>query len=184
MTTSGTPNNNKSVQKGAGVIIANAGEYASPVQYNHSYKTRTKRLEAVGVGTQESIIARSTYLLKESDNIVTKFLTATETTTANGVFFIATEDFKITEVSLRFSTTSTSGTATLYKANNGTALSSGTAITNSIPISGTANTNVSGTFVANTTNITKGQSLGIVFAGTVTNIVGLVISINITKLVP
>lgn len=184
MTTSGTPNNNTSVQKAANITVANAGEYASPVQYNHAYKTRTKKLETVGVGTAESITARSTYQLTNVDTVVARFLTATEATTANGVFFIAKEDCKIAEVSLRFSTTSTSGTATLYKASSGTALGSGTAITNAVSIAGTANENVDGSLIANTISVAKGQALGIVFAGTVTNLVGLIVSVKITRLVP
>ena len=181
MATSGTPNNNKSTQKRYDIGSANSIEYRTVVPNNHSYKTRTKKLEVVSVGTAESITARTTNEMTERDTIYAQYPTAGDAITANGIFFMAKENCRIREISLRFTTASTSGTATLYKAASGTAISAGTAITTAMSLSGTADTNVDGTFVANTAFIKKGEVLGFVFAGTMTSLTGLVVSVLITR---
>ncbi len=181
MATSGTPNNNKSTQKRFDIGSANSIEYITVVPNNHAYKTRTKKLEVVSVGTAESITARTTNEMTERDTIYARYATATDAITANGVFFMAKENCRIREVSLRHSGTSTSGTATLYKAASGTAIGAGTAMTAATDLSRAVDINRDIALIANTTFLRKGEVLGFVFAGTMTSLTGLVVSVLITR---
>lgn len=181
MATSGKPNNNKSIQKRYDIGSANSIEYRTVVPNNHAYKTRTKRLEVVSVGTAESITNRTTNEMTERDTIYAQYPTAGDAINANGIFFMAKENCRIREISLRFNTASTNGLAILYKAPSGSAIVAGTAITDAMSLAGTANTNVNGTFIANTTFIKKGEVLGFVFDRTMTGLTGLVVSILITR---
>lgn len=182
MATSGTPNNNKSTQKRFDIGSANSIEYRTVVPNNHSYKTRTKKLEVVSVGTAESITARTTDETTQRDTIYARYATAGDAITANGVFFMAKENCRIREVSLRHSGTSTSGTATLYKAASGTAINAGTAMqTVATDLSRAVDINRDITLIANTTFLRKGEVLGFVFGGTMTGLTGLVVSVLITR---
>ena len=181
MATSGTPNNNKSTQKRYDIGSANSIEYKTIIPNNHAYKTRTKRLEVVSVGTAESITARTTSEMTERDTIYAQYPTAGDAITANGVFFMAKENCRIREVSFRHSGNSTSGTATLYKAINGTAISGGTAMSNAADLTRNNDINRDITLLANTAFLKKGEVLGFVFAGTMTGLTGLVVSVLITR---
>lgn len=84
--------------------------------------------------------------------------------------------YQVIGVSAVFSTASTSGTLQLEKATGTQAPGAGTALlTGTMSLSGTANTVVNGTVVANPNTLTlnPGDRLNVIIAGTVTNIVDL-----------
>lgn len=89
-------------------------------------------------------------------------------------------------VSVRFSTASTSGTLQIEKTPSATAVGSGTNIlSGTVSLAGTANTVVFGypsASVAAATNlISNGDSFSAIFAGTVTNLVGMTITLYIAR---
>ena len=113
------------------------------------------------------------------DFIVTKNIpNATDAT--NQVLLIAPFELDVVSIQARHKTASTSGTADLVKASSGTALSAGTTLLSAtMSNSGTADTNVDGSLLTTIggKRVTKGQALGLVFAGTLTNLVDLDITV-------
>lgn len=98
--------------------------------------------------------------------------TATDATRA---IFICTRAMRLKAASSVFTTASSSGTWTVEKLTGTTAPGSGTALlTGAINLSGTANTVANGTLIATVASLTfaAGDRLGIVIAGTMTNLVG------------
>lgn len=107
------------------------------------------------------------------------------TDATNQVALIAPYDLKIVSVQARHRTASTSGTMDVVKAASGTALSAGTTLlTATMSNAGTADTNVSGSLVTtiNGLNVSKGSAIGLVFAGTLTNLVDLDITILVRQI--
>lgn len=97
--------------------------------------------------------------------------------------FIATRPMRIKAVSSEFTTASSSGTWTVEKTPSGTAPGSGTVLLSAvIALSGTANTPANGTVLSTIATITlaAGDSISIVVAGTMTNLVGGVGTIMMT----
>lgn len=91
-------------------------------------------------------------------------------TAANyGIFFIAIKPCEVLLVKQIHGTASTSGTVTVEKLTGTTAKGSGTAITNAMSTSGTANTVATATLVAGTTQLAIGDRLAIKNGGTLTN---------------
>jgi hypothetical protein len=89
-------------------------------------------------------------------------------------------------VAVRFSTTSTSGTLQIEKTPSATAVGSGTNIlSGTVSLSGTANTVVFGypsSSVAAATNLlSNGDSFSAIFAGTLTGLVGMTITLYIAR---
>lgn len=106
------------------------------------------------------------------------------TDATNQIPFIAPYDVKVVSVRTRHRVASTSGTMDVVKAADGTAVSGGTSVlTTPMLNSGTANTNVLGSLLTTIggTTIPKGSSLGLVFAGTLTNLVDLDVIIHLRQ---
>jgi hypothetical protein len=94
--------------------------------------------------------------------------------------------YKLLGVSLRYSTASTSGTLQIEKTPSATAVGSGTnQLAATVSLSSTANTVNSGFPATNVASanqlIGPGDSLSAIFAGTVTNLVGLTITLYIAR---
>ncbi len=107
---------------------------------------------------------------------------ASGATAANyGIFFIADRACEVTSVKLRYTTASTSGTVQIEKLNGTDALDAGDLIlTGTISTSATANTTYSGTLVGTTAKaLSAGDALALVDAGTLTNLVGLCVSVTV-----
>jgi hypothetical protein len=103
------------------------------------------------------------------------------TDATNQVILIAPWDLKVVSIQARHRVASTSGTLDLVKAASGTALSGGTSLlTATMSNAGAADTNVTGS-LKNTTPtdlvVPKGSALGFVFAGTLTNLLDLDITV-------
>lgn len=100
--------------------------------------------------------------------------------------FIADTDFELLSVQYQFVTASTSGTLTLRSCSSGTAVGSGTAMlasTLDLSAAKTANTPYTGTLAVGQAarKIPKGYALGLDFGGTVTNLVGLCVTIVLQR---
>lgn len=89
--------------------------------------------------------------------------------------FVCTRAMRLKAASSVFSTASTSGTWTVEKLTGTTAAGSGTALlSGAVALSGSANTVANGTLIATVASLTfaAGDRVGIVIAGTMTNLVG------------
>ena len=103
-------------------------------------------------------------------------------TTVTQVFFIATMACFVTALAYRIRVASTSGTATFYKVPSGTAVGSGTAISGSTDLGSTPaadtvfNIPLLQAAVGNGPGVrlNPGDSIGVVFGGTMTSGVGFV----------
>ena len=101
-------------------------------------------------------------------------------TTVSQHIFIATIPCILTSISYRIRVGSSSGTATVVKCASGTAPASGTAITAALDISTTptADTTLTAALIAGNNNanvmLNAGDSIAVVFAGSMTSGVGLV----------
>lgn len=93
--------------------------------------------------------------------------------------------YKFAGISATFTTTSTSGTVQVFHDTGVTAPGSGTALCNTVSLAGTANTVVSGlplaTVSAANQLLSAGDRLTLTFAGTLTNLVNLSITIFVTR---
>lgn len=93
--------------------------------------------------------------------------------------------YQLVGVSATFQTASTSGTLQVQKCPVGTAAGSGTALlTGTMSLAGTAGTTVNGTLISTTSSLSFAPTdrLALDFGGTVTNLVGLYITIRMKKL--
>ena len=184
-----TLNNNKSIFKGSGrdVGINNGIEHVSVfnTQLSNPFTTfRGPKQLKLSAGTTESFTPRAKQIDDDYETFVVKFPLATDAVAANGAIFIAEHDYVIDSVKARWGVASDSLTATLYKANSGTALIDGTPISSPIDTATTANTNNSATLVSESARgIKENQAVGIVFSGAATNLVGLVISIKARRVI-
>jgi hypothetical protein len=184
-----TLNNNKSIFKGSGrdVGVNNGIENQSVfnTQPRNQFTTfRGPKQLKLSAGTTESFTPRAKQIDDDYETFVVKFPLAADAVAGNGAIFIAEHDYVIDAVKARWGVASDSLTATLYKTNSGTALGSGEAISSAIDTSTTANTNNSATLGSESARgIKEGQAVGIVFSGTATNLVGLVISIKARRVI-
>lgn len=99
--------------------------------------------------------------------------------------YIAPFPIEVVGVQCIFATASTSGTVTVEKDTGTTAPGSGTAVlTGTMSLAGTANTTVTGTLVSapGTLQFAKGDKVAVVFGGTLTNLVGLCVSVLLKRI--
>lgn len=100
--------------------------------------------------------------------------------------FVAAYPVQVIGFLVRFGTAGGAAAAvTLEKDPSGTAIGSGTVLlTAPVALTGTANTNTAGTLIASSTSLSlaKGDSLALVFSGTVTGLVGLNVQVVIQKI--
>src|SRR3989304_7194667 len=99
------------------------------------------------------------------------------TDATNQVVFIAPFDCELVRVESRHRVASTSGTMDVVVAANGIAVASGTSLlTGTIDLAATADTKIRGT-VAGANGIPTGQVIGLLFGGTLTNLLDLDVTI-------
>jgi hypothetical protein len=108
------------------------------------------------------------------------------TDATNQIVITAPYDLKVVSIQARHRTASSAGTMDLVIAANGVAISAGvSALTAVMSSAGTANTNVNGTLKTAgpvDTVVPKGSSLGLLFAGTLTNLVDLDVTLVLRQL--
>lgn len=95
--------------------------------------------------------------------------------------------YSLVEVSVRFSTASTSGTLQIEKTPSGTAVGSGTnLLTSTVSLAGTTNTVVYGfpsaTVASASTILSGGDSFSAIFAGTLTSLAGMNITLSFARI--
>jgi hypothetical protein len=115
--------------------------------------------------------------------VITVPLTATD---ATRTIFIANRAMRLKAVSRIFSTASTSGAVTVSKDTGTTAPGGGTALlTGTLALSGTANTVVNGTLISTTATLqlAAGDRIAIVISGTMTNLVGGILTLSLERAV-
>jgi hypothetical protein len=119
------------------------------------------------------------------EDFVLEFHVPNATDATNQLALIAPYDLKVVQVRARHRVASTSGTMDLKKAASGVALSAGASVLNAtMSNAGAADTNVVGslkTTIGDTT-VPEGSALGFVFAGTLTNLVDLDITLVLRQL--
>ena len=190
-----SPNNNKSVLKHGGRVgdplVSNPVEQIGIFQTQPSKAFTTfrgpKKLQVASVvGASDVIAARLTMIDDNYEIFHHKFNAESECKTANGGLFIAEHDYWIDSIKFRQNTINASAlTATLYKANSGTAFSAGTAITATMDLAAAANTVATGAIISETAKyVSKGQSLGLVFGGTADQASGVIFSIKARRVIP
>lgn len=116
-------------------------------------------------------------------SILTNVQVTPTATDATRHVFICNRAMRLKAGSSVFTTASTSGTWTVEKLTGTTAAGSGTALlTGTVALSGTANTVANGTLISTVASLTfaAGDRVGIVFAGTMTNLVGGLITLSMT----
>lgn len=107
------------------------------------------------------------------------------TNATNQILIIAPFDLKLVSIQARHRTASTSGTLNLVKAASGVAISAGTALLSStMSNAGAADTNVDGALKTGIgdLNVPKGTALGLLFAGTLTNLVDLDVTVVLRQM--
>lgn len=118
-----------------------------------------------------------------TDSILTHTV-ANATDAANEVLLVAPYDLRVVSIRARHKVASTSGTMDLVKAVSGTALSAGTTLlTTPMLNSGAADTTVDGSLLTTigSRDVPKGSALGFVFAGTLTNLINLDITVVVRQ---
>ena len=99
------------------------------------------------------------------------------------IAFIAPCDCQLVRVEERHGTGSTSGTLDIERVPDGTAVGSGTSmLTATMSLSGTDDERVRGAIDVDEDKIAQGQAVGLVFAGTLTNLVNADITIILRQL--
>jgi len=102
------------------------------------------------------------------------------TDATNQVLLIAPFDMKVVSIKARHRVASTSGTLDLVRAASGVAVSAGTSLlTATMANGGTADTNVEGSLKTGIADlhVNKGEALGLLFAGTLTNLEDLDVTV-------
>lgn len=93
------------------------------------------------------------------------------------------ETWQVAGASVTFSTTSSSGTVTVSVDSGTNAPGAGTAqLTGTMSLAGTANTPVNGTVIASPTSITSGSRISYTTAGTLTGLVGCVLTVLLKRI--
>jgi hypothetical protein len=191
-----SPNNNKSVLKHSNRAgdpgISNGIEQIGIVPTQPSKALTTfkgpKKLQVSSTAGIGDIIATRPTMIDDNYEIFhSKFNSESECKTNNGGLFIAEHDYWIDSIKFRQNTINAGAlTAVLYKANSGTAFSSGgTAITASMDLAAAANTVTTGAILSDTARyIAKGQSVGLVFTGTATEASGVMFSVKARRVIP
>ena len=174
----------KTVMKGGGqdVAVGNPGMMNNiDVASNQSLASpkRGSDVIAASQGSDESFDARTELVTDDHD--IMNFQIASPGTT-DLVFFIADRELELKSVTARIVTKGGSGhTAQVFKADSGTAIAGGTAMTSTIAIGAAAsqNTNISGTLSETAANlkVTAGQAVGIDLAGTAGSAAGLTMTL-------
>lgn len=107
------------------------------------------------------------------------------TDATNQLLMIAPFDMRLVSVQSRHRVASTSGTMSVVKAASGVAVSAGVALLNAtMSLAGAADTNVDGspkTGIGDTI-IPKGSAIGLLFAGTLTNLLDLDVTVILRQL--
>lgn len=119
------------------------------------------------------------------EDLITEAHIPNATNATNQILIIAPFDLKLISVQTRHRTASTSGTMDVVKAASGTAISAGTSLlTATMSNAGAADTNVSGSLKTGIgdLHVPKGTALGLLFAGTLTNLVDLDVTVVLRQM--
>lgn len=190
-----SPTNNKSVLKHGGRVgdpsVSNPIEQIgiSQTQPSRAFTTfrGPKKLQVSSTAGLGDTIATRAMMIDDNYEIFhNKFNAETECKTGNGGLFIAEHDYWIDSIKFRQSSQNVGSlTATLYKANSGTAFTAGTAITSAMDLTGSAHTVATGVILSDTARyIAKGQTVGLAFTGTPDQASGVIFSIKARRVVP
>ena len=187
MSTSGSSSNNNSFVRGVGSLLSKGTKIlvSSVTPKNLALganQTRTPKLIRPTAGTTEVFSVRSTTM--EDDHEVYNFRFGVAGDCVDTCVFIARYEYVISSFTVRYAVASTSGTVTLDVVDSGEAPSAGTsALSTTVSLSSTADTNISGTLSTTQTDrlLSAGQSLALNFGGTMTSIIGLVVSVSLRR---
>ena len=194
MSTSGTQSTTYSFQKGGGAMAVSSAvtlgnnivsNEATPQNLSLGQSVpRIPKLVTPVTGTDEAFDPRPTMI--EDDNEVYTFFFPAAATCADGHLMVANYNYIVHEVKCKFATASTSGTVDIKICDDGEAISSGQSVLSStMSIAGTVDTNVTGTLSTDSSNriVNPGQSIAIDFAGTLTNIAGLTVTLVLRRII-
>lgn len=111
-------------------------------------------------------------------------ITGVVAASTSAYFAVAPVPLEVVDIRATWTTGSSSGTAKVVKGAAGTAVGSGTDMTATVTLAGTANTPVSAAPVATVANTrcAAGDQLGIVYGGTMTSLVGGVITVRFRQI--
>lgn len=107
------------------------------------------------------------------------------TDATNQLILTAPFDLQIVGIIARHRVASTSGTLDLKKAASATALSAGSSLLTAVmSLAGAADTNLAGSLITaiNGLIVPKGQSVGLVFGGTLTNLADLDVTVQLRQM--
>jgi len=190
MSIQGTQTSTYSFQKGGGlqVDLANTIKANTPVPQNLSLGQFVPRLPEIVspvTGTNEVFSARATQIENDAETYTYQFAAAGNCVDSH--VLVAKYNYIFDSATVKFVTASDSGTLNIRVCDDGEAVSAGTSVLNSaISLAGSANTNASGALTTTQANrfIKPGQSIAFDFGGTVTNIVGLTITMTLRRVIP
>ena len=181
--------NDKTVMKGGGqdVAVGNPGVMNNiDVATNPNLATPRRGNDIIDVtqGSDEQFDARSSLVGDDFD--ILSYHIKTPTATTHTVFFIADQEMTLKSADVRIGAKGGSGfTGQIMKADSGTAIESGTAMTAAIAIGSgaTDDTNVSGTLDSTDANlrVSAGQAVGIKFAGTHSSAADLTVTLKFKR---
>lgn len=135
----------------------------------------------IGVNSSNQVVTASGSVLPTAEHFSLNFQAATAVSQS---IYIAATTLQLANVYIVFGTASASGTITIEHLTGTTAPGSGTVmITTPLSTAGTANTVAPGVLVASVTTLqlAVGDRIGAVFAGTETGLVGLNVTISLTR---
>lgn len=106
----------------------------------------------------------------------------TATPAVSAAVFVSDGYYRVRGVRETHATASTSGTLQVEKLTSGTAPGSGVnQLTGTMDLAGTASTPIAGTVIEPPDIINPGESVGLVFAGTLTNLVGCCVTVHLER---
>lgn len=190
MSIQGTQTSTYSFQKGGGlqVDLGNTIKSNTAVPQNLSLGQSVPRIPELVkpvTGTNEVFSARATQIESDAETYTYQFAAAANCVDSH--VLVAKYNYIFDSVTVKFVTASDSGTLNVRVCDDGEAVGSGTSVLDStISLAGTTNTNVAGVLTTTQANrfIKPGQSIAFDFGGTVTNIVGLTITMTLRRVIP
>jgi hypothetical protein len=141
----------------------------------------TGTVNIIGVNANNQVVSGNGTVLPTAEHFSSNFQAATAVSQS---IYIAATTLQLAGVQIVFGTASASGTFTLEHLTGTQAPGSGTVmLTGTLSTAGTANTVLTGTLVATlaTLQLAAGDRIGAVFAGTETGLVGLNVTVTLTR---
>lgn len=142
----------------------------------------TGTVNMIGVNASDQVVTTGGIVLPTTIPLPYVFDAATAVTRSA---FIADAAYQVAGVNIVFGVASSSGTFAIEKLTGTTAPGSGTTmLTGTLSTAGTANTVAAGTLTATTATLqlAAGNRVGFVFTGTETSLVGLQVTLSLTRI--